>query len=206
MQSAPAAHSDDLARHPAGIAPDGAGHRRRQRAICAAGARGHWRLGSFRGSHRISGSRGVPGDSREKEYGRTGGGFVRRILGMAALALFWATPRGMAQQTATPPTSTPMAAAAQSAAGGRTLTIEEAEAVALRNNPQITVGKLRALQAHEFVREVRSTLMPQANGDLEGVGADSGTRLSAGGFLTNGAMFSRAAAGVAVSQLITDRS
>jgi len=129
---------------------------------------------------------------------------VRRILGMAALALFWAAPRGMAQQTATPPTSTPMAGAAQGAAGGRTLTIEEAEAIALRNNPQITVGKLRALQAHEFVREVRSTLMPQANGDLEGVGADSGTRLSAGGFLTNGAMFSRAAAGVAVSQLITD--
>src|SRR5215468_8902353 len=86
----------------------------------------------------------------------------------------------------------------------RLLTIREAEAIALKNNPQITVGKLRALQAHEFVREVRSTLMPQANGDLEGVGADSGTRLSAGGFLTNGAMFSRAAAGVALSQLITD--
>jgi outer membrane protein len=84
------------------------------------------------------------------------------------------------------------------------LTIQEAEAIALKNNPQITVGKLRALEAHEFVREVRSTLMPQAYGDLEGVGADSGTRLSAGGFLTNGAMFSRAAAGVAVSQLITD--
>jgi len=86
----------------------------------------------------------------------------------------------------------------------RMLTIQEAEAIALKNNPQITVGKLRALEAQEFVRVVRSTLMPQANGFLMGVGADSGTRLSAGGFLTNGAMFSRVAAGVAVSQLITD--
>ena len=98
------------------------------------------------------------------------------------------------------PTSPPTSAQTNQ----RTLTIEEAEAIALKNNPQITLGKLRALEAHEFVREVRSTLMPQASGFLEGVGADSGTRLSAGGFLTNGAMFSRAAGGVAVSQLITD--
>jgi len=110
------------------------------------------------------------------------------------------TPRGAAQQAATPVASAP----AQNEAGRRTLTIEEAEAIALRNNPQITVAKLRALETHQFVREVRSALLPQANGFLEGVGADSGTRLSAGGFLTNGAMFSRAAAGVAVSQLITD--
>jgi len=86
----------------------------------------------------------------------------------------------------------------------RMLTIQEAEAIALKNNPQITVGRLRALEAHQFVRQVRATMLPQAYGDLEGVGADSGTRLSAGGFLTNGAIFSRAAAGVAVSQLITD--
>jgi outer membrane protein len=99
---------------------------------------------------------------------------------------------------------TPSSSQMNNQSNQRLLTIEEAEAIALKNNPQITVGKLRALEAHEFVREVRSTLMPQANGVLEGVGADSGTRLSAGGFLTNGAMFSRAAGGVAVSQLITD--
>jgi outer membrane protein len=129
---------------------------------------------------------------------------VRRALWMAILFLGPAvTPRGAAQQTANPAASAPAAAPAQSPAG-RSLTIEEAEAIALKNNPQITLGKLRALEAHEFVREVRATLLPQANGFLEGVGADSGTRLSAGGFLTNGAMFSRAAAGVAVSQLITD--
>lgn len=130
---------------------------------------------------------------------------MKRTVLMAAVLLGVAvTQRAPAQQTQTPPASASMAAPTQSSPAGRTLTIEEAEAIALRNNPQITVGKLRALEAHEFVREVRSTLMPQANGFLEGVGADSGTRLSAGGFLTNGAMFSRAAAGVAVSQLITD--
>lgn len=130
---------------------------------------------------------------------------MKRTVLMAAVLLGVAvTQRAAAQQTQTPPASAPMAVPTRSSPAGRTLTIEEAEAIALRNNPQITVGKLRALEAHEFVREVRSTLMPQANGFLEGVGADSGTRLSAGGFLTNGAMFSRAAAGVAVSQLITD--
>jgi len=86
---------------------------------------------------------------------------------------------------------------------GRELTIAEAEATGLRNNPQITVGKLQALAAREFVREVRSTLMPQVSLNLTGVGADGGSRLSAG-YLTDGRMYSRAAGGVVVSQLITD--
>jgi outer membrane protein len=87
---------------------------------------------------------------------------------------------------------------------GHSLTIQEAEAIALRNNPQISVGKLQALQAQQFVREVRSGLLPQASLIVTGVGADEGGRFSAGGFLTNGRMFSRLAGGVAVNQLITD--
>lgn len=129
---------------------------------------------------------------------------MKRILGMAVLVLSIAgAPRATAQQAATPPTSAPEKAPAQSAAAGRTLTIEEAESIALKNNPQITVGKLRALEAHEFVREVRSTLMPQASLNLTGVGADAGSRLAAG-YLTNGRLFPRVAGGATVTQLITD--
>ena len=100
-------------------------------------------------------------------------------------------------------TSTPPSTQTTSSTGGHPLTIQEAEAIGLRNNPQITVGKLQALAAREFVREVRSVLMPQVNLNLTGVGADPGSRLSAD-YLTNGRMFPRAAGGVAVSQLITD--
>jgi outer membrane protein len=100
-------------------------------------------------------------------------------------------------------TRTPPPAQTTSSTGRRPLTIQEAEAIGLRNNPQITVGKLQALAAREFVREVRSALMPQVSLNLTGVGADAGGRLSAG-YLTNGRMFPRAAGGVAVSQLITD--
>ena len=101
-----------------------------------------------------------------------------------------------AQQTVPSPGTTGTSTAKQ-------LTLEQAEATGLRANPQITIGKLVALQAHESVRESRSALMPQVSLNLSGIGADPGSRLSAG-YLTDGRMYSRAAGGVEVSQLITD--
>jgi outer membrane protein len=83
------------------------------------------------------------------------------------------------------------------------LTIQEAEAIGLRNNPQITIGKLRALQAREFVRETRSALMPNVNLSITSVDANAGSRLAAG-YLTNSILYSRTAGGASVSQLITD--
>jgi len=104
---------------------------------------------------------------------------------------------------AAPPMATPSSQPGQTSTTTRTLTLEQAEAIALKNNPQITVGKLHALQAHEFVRETRSALMPQASLNVTAVDADPGSRLAAG-YLTNGRMYSRAAGGATVSQLITD--
>jgi outer membrane protein len=100
----------------------------------------------------------------------------------------------------TPPTS-PLAPAAPS--GGRKLTIQEAEALALKNNPQITVGKLRALVAKQEVREARSALMPTAALGLTAVDSRAGSRIAAG-LLNNPVIYPRAAAGVSASQLITD--
>jgi len=126
---------------------------------------------------------------------------VRRTV-LIALALLGtvASPGDSAQQS---PAVPPLGTAAKQTSSKRTLTIEEAEAIALKNNPQITVGKLRSLEAREFVREVRSGLMPQVSLNATGVGADGGSRLAAG-YLTNGRMFSRVAGGATVSQLITD--
>jgi len=83
------------------------------------------------------------------------------------------------------------------------LTLQEAEAIGVRNNPEITVGKLRALQAREFVREARSALMPNVNLSITSVDANAGSRLAAGS-LTNSILFSRTAGGASVTQLITD--
>jgi outer membrane protein len=86
---------------------------------------------------------------------------------------------------------------------GTPLTLAQAEATALRNNPQITIGKLRALQAQQYVREQRSALLPIAYLSLTGVDSESGSRIAAGA-LNNPILFTRAAGGAAVSQLITD--
>jgi outer membrane protein len=129
---------------------------------------------------------------------------VRR--GLVAVFLMAAfTIRLPGQQAPGGPPSTPATQGKQTAATphARDLTLKEAEDSALRNNPQITVGKLEALRAREYVREVRSALMPQVSLDLTGIGADGGSRLAAG-YLTDGRMYSRAAGGVTVSQLITD--
>jgi outer membrane protein len=83
------------------------------------------------------------------------------------------------------------------------LTLAQAESLALRNNPQITIGKLRALEALQNVRATRSALLPTAFLSLTGVDSEAGSRIAAGG-LNNPVVFPRAAAGATVSQLITD--
>jgi outer membrane protein len=83
------------------------------------------------------------------------------------------------------------------------LTLPQAEALALKNNPQITIGKLRALVARQYVSEARSALLPNAYLSVTAVNANPGSRLSAGG-LNNPILFPRAAAGATVGQLITD--
>ncbi|HTP69786.1 MAG TPA: TolC family protein [Dongiaceae bacterium] len=96
--------------------------------------------------------------------------------------------------------------AAQTPAAGpapRPLTIREAEATALQRNPNITIGKLRALEAHEFVRETRSAFYPNVNLSVTAVDSDPGSRISAG-YLNNPVIYPRAAYGASVSQLITD--
>jgi outer membrane protein len=86
---------------------------------------------------------------------------------------------------------------------GAPLTLRQAEAIALKNNPQITIGKLQALVARQNIRETRAALLPSAYLSVTGVEAHDNSRISAGG-LNNPIIFPRAAAGVTVNQLITD--
>jgi outer membrane protein len=83
------------------------------------------------------------------------------------------------------------------------LAVKDAEAIALRNNPAISVARLEAMASQQVTREVRSSLWPQAYANFTGVDAHDPSRISAGE-LNNPQIFARAAAGTNVSQLITD--
>jgi outer membrane protein len=83
------------------------------------------------------------------------------------------------------------------------LSLKQAEALALKNNPQISVARLTALASQQVTREVRSNLWPTATVNLTAVDADPGSRITTGG-LNNPVIYQRAAAGVTVNQLITD--
>lgn len=98
-----------------------------------------------------------------------------------------------------PQTSTPQSAANS----GQTLTLQQAQAFAARNNPEISVARLIALASHQATREVRSNLWPTASVNVTGVDAESGSRITAGA-LNNPIIYERAAAGASVSQLIYD--
>jgi outer membrane protein len=137
---------------------------------------------------------------------------VKQLVRIVAILLCVSVVRGMAQQmpaTPTPTTPKPRTPAptptstTTSTPATRPITLQEAEATAIKNNPQITVGKLQALQAREFTRETRAALYPQVGLSVTAVGSDPGSRISAG-FLNNPIVYPRVAAGAAVSQLITD--
>jgi outer membrane protein len=81
--------------------------------------------------------------------------------------------------------------------------VKDAEALALKNNPAISVARLTALASGQVTREVRSNLWPQAYGNLTGVDARSNSRITAG-MLNNPSVYTRAAGGATVSQLVTD--
>jgi outer membrane protein len=83
------------------------------------------------------------------------------------------------------------------------LSLKEAEALALKNNPQISVARLTALASQQVTREVRSSLWPTATANLTGVDSQENSRITAGG-LNNPIVYERAAAGITVNQLITD--
>ena len=83
------------------------------------------------------------------------------------------------------------------------LGIRDAEATALKNNPTISVARLNALASQQVVREVRSSFWPQAYASLTAVDARNNSRITAGA-LNNPIIYTRAAGGGTVSELITD--
>jgi len=83
------------------------------------------------------------------------------------------------------------------------LTRQQAEQIALKNNPRISVAALIALAQKQVVRETRSYELPSLYGNATGVGAEEASRLSSGA-LSASRLLNHVGAGVELSQLITD--
>jgi len=83
------------------------------------------------------------------------------------------------------------------------LTRTQAEQLAIKNNPQISVGRLLALAQHQIYRETRAAELPNFNGAITAVEANEGSRIGAGA-LTASRLLEHAGGGVTLSQLITD--
>jgi|SRR5579884_1421615 outer membrane protein len=84
-----------------------------------------------------------------------------------------------------------------------TLTLAQADAIAVKNRPRLLASEYQAQAAGKVVSEVRSAYFPKVYGSATGAAAENGTRITAGQ-LNNPTVFDRYANGITVSQLITD--
>jgi len=87
--------------------------------------------------------------------------FARLLSAGILLMLFANSVGAQPQQVAVTPTA--------SSQPLQSLTLAQAEALAVKKNPQITVARLQALVSYQFVREQRSALLPTAYLSVTGV-------------------------------------
>jgi outer membrane protein len=83
------------------------------------------------------------------------------------------------------------------------LTQADAEKLAIKNNPRVSVAHLLALAQHQVVREIRAAELPTLTGNVTAEDAENGSRISAG-TLTVSRMVEHAGAGGNLTQLMTD--
>jgi outer membrane protein len=133
----------------------------------------------------------------------SGCGLAQDSLSAAVSARLPVAPLPQAASQPASSSATPQTPAQAVSGAPKFLSVKDAQGVALKNNPQISVARLTALASQQVTREVRSSLWPTARIDLTAVDANPGTRLTAGA-LNNPILYERAATGASVSQLITD--
>jgi outer membrane protein len=84
-----------------------------------------------------------------------------------------------------------------------TLTLQQAEALALQNHPQVQAAQNEINYANQQIIQTRSAYYPFITGDLTGSQANNAARIGAGD-LTDSRVFNRAGQGIVIDQLITD--
>ena len=88
-------------------------------------------------------------------------------------------------------------------AQGPTLTLADAEARALKNQPRLAAAVLRAQAASKRVQQSRSSYFPQVTGNLTAVQANGDSAVAAGA-VTTSSVSTRVAGGVSLTQLVTN--
>jgi outer membrane protein len=127
---------------------------------------------------------------------------VLKCFSTVSLAFVFASasPTAFAQSSAPAPPQSP---AGRQSAAPESLTLQQAEAIAIQNHPQIQAATYQAAAAKAQITEEKSVYYPNAVGSLTGVEAENNSRIAAGA-LNNPIIYDRYANGVAVSQLVTD--
>jgi outer membrane protein len=89
--------------------------------------------------------------------------------------------------------------------GGATvqLKLSDAEAMALKNHPQVLAAQNETSAQSQRIVETRSAYYPTVDGEMTGSAANIGARLGAG-FLNVSSLFDRVGDGVLINQLISD--
>jgi outer membrane protein len=95
------------------------------------------------------------------------------------------------------------AVAQQAAPPPRDLTLTQAKAYALRNNPRIRSADSTTQASESVVKEVGAARFPTLSAVVTGVEAQHSTILAAGALQTS-SLYSRFASGIAISQMVTD--
>ena len=85
----------------------------------------------------------------------------------------------------------------------QSLSLADAEKIAIQNHPQVQAAEYLAVAAKARVTQARSVYYPQVAGNLTGVEAEHDSRIAAGA-LNNPIIYDRYSNGIAVTQLVTD--
>jgi outer membrane protein len=121
----------------------------------------------------------------------------------ARATLIASLPHAAGSQPSASASQKPDAQAIPAPTGIMHLTCAQAEQLALKNNPRISVGRLLALAQHQIYRETRSAELPTFTGAITAVDANEGSRIGAGA-LNAPRLLEHAGAGITLSQLLTD--
>jgi outer membrane protein len=134
---------------------------------------------------------------------------------LSSILLAAASVPGFAQQRDPLPDAPPIASPAPPSSqlpgddnapgqpSGPALTRQQAEQMALKNNPRVSIAALLTRAQGQIVRETRSADLPDLNGDVTAVDAVQGSRISTGS-LSASRLVTHVGAGVRLDQLITD--
>ena len=95
------------------------------------------------------------------------------------------------------------ACCAQTAPPPPPLTLKDAEALALKNHPQVQAAQLNYQASQQAIAEARSAYFPTLQGDITGSQANPQSRIGAG-YLSASRLWDRFGLGITLTQLVTD--